>query len=793
MNALQLLTDHLALWSSADTEKKSGRGRASGNTASVYGIKKLRDLILELAIRGKLVPQDENDEPAGALVKRIQAEKSKLITEGKIKKSKPFSEITDDEKPFELPKSWEWVRLGNIGHDWGQKTPSSDFTYIEVSAIDSQLGVVSSPDLVKPEDAPSRARKIVQSGTVIYSTIRPYLLNIAVIEENYEPEPIASTAFAIIHPFCQMPPRYFLHYLRSPIFVRYVESVQMGIAYPAINDSQFFSGLIPLPPIAEQHRIVAKLDELMLLCDQLENQHTNASAAHEKLVSYLLDTLTQSKGAADFNESWQRIATNFEMLFSTESSIDALKQTLLQLAVMGKLVPQDASDEPASELLKRIQAEKAQLVAEGQIKKSKPLSTIGEQEKLFKLPNGWEWVRFEHIAENSKHALKAGPFGSALKKDMYTESGYKIYGQEQVISGDENFGDYYIDDSKFQQLSSCAIKSGDILISLVGTIGRVLVLSDNCELGIINPRLVKISLFKEIDRNFIKIIFASPLFRIELAEKSHGGTMNILNLGLLCDLKLSLPPLAEQHRIVTKVDELMSLCDTLKSRITAANQLQKKIADVMVERAISKDNGGQTVTNNIIEFQLSQDDDYKLLVLAAEITFQLQNESTYGHLKLQKLIYLCQQIRNMALPTNFFRAAAGPYDREMAHYIDGEFLKRGWFDYDKERKPKYRQLELCGGHQADFNKYFASEAKHIYHLIDLFRTNLSENIEIVATLFACWKEVINSKESVTDELLLERFYAWSDEKRKFQNNQVLEMLEWMRVHSIVPLSSEKIS
>lgn len=161
MNAIQqLLTDHIDIWTGAEAAKRSGRGRSSGNAASVYGIKKLRDLILELAVRGKLVPQDSNDEPASELLKRIQTEKAKLIAEGRVKKDKSFAPITVDEKPFALPNEWEWVRIDNVGHDWGQKTPDSDFTYIEVSAIDSQRGIVASAELVKPENAPSRARKV---------------------------------------------------------------------------------------------------------------------------------------------------------------------------------------------------------------------------------------------------------------------------------------------------------------------------------------------------------------------------------------------------------------------------------------------------------------------------------------------------------------------------------------------------------------------------------------------------------------------------------------------------------
>lgn len=239
------------------------------------------------------------------------------------------------------------------------------------------------------EDAPSRARKVVRPGTVIYSTIRPYLLNVAVIEEAYEQEPIASTAFAIIHPYLEMPARYFLCYLRSPVFVRYVESVQMGIAYPAINDGQFFSGLIPLPPLAEQHRIVAKVDELMALCDRLEARQADADSAHAQLVQALLGSLTQASDAADFAQSWQRLAEHFHTLFTTESSIDALKQTLLQLAVMGKLVPQDPNDEPASELLKRIADAKEQAASQGRVRKVKTATDYRASDTEVTVPAGW--------------------------------------------------------------------------------------------------------------------------------------------------------------------------------------------------------------------------------------------------------------------------------------------------------------------------------------------------------------------------------------------------------------------
>ncbi|MGX6476956.1 restriction endonuclease subunit S [Klebsiella grimontii] len=562
-------------------------GRGSSGKIDLYGIKKLRELILELAVRGKLVPQDPNDEAASELLKRIAAEKAELVKQGKIKKQKPLPEISEEEKPFELPVGWEWVQISEIGHDWGQKTPDEDFTYIDVGSINKEYGIIEKPSILSAKDAPSRARKIVQKGTVIYSTIRPYLLNIAIIESVFSPEPIASTAFAIIHPYTAMNANFIYYYLRSPVFINYVESCQTGVAYPAINDKQFFSGIIAVPPSSEQVRITKKIKELMSLCDQLEQHSLISLDAHQQLVETLLTTLTDSQNANELAENWARISEHFDTLFTTEASIDALKQTILQLAVMGKLVPQDPNDEPASELLKRIAQEKAQLVKDGNIKKKKPLPPISSEEKLFKLPKGWEWCKLEYIAKNEENSLKAGPFGSALKKSMYVENGFKIYGQEQVISGDEDYGDYFINEDKYNSLISCKVQPKDMLISLVGTIGKVLILSEKCKPGIINPRLVKLSLYDDISRDYVKYLLSSPLIQKMLFEDSHGSTMNVLNLGLLKKLALPLPPIKEQFEIVKRIHLLNTIIDNLKSHIKSAQQTQLHLADALTDAAIN--------------------------------------------------------------------------------------------------------------------------------------------------------------------------------------------------------------
>ena len=249
-------------------------------------IKQLRRTILNLAVRGKLVEQDPNDEPASELLKRIAAEKARLVKAGEIRKPKALPPV--DEPPFGIPKSWLWARIRQTSSDRGQTVPEADFTYIDVTAIDKEKGVVAAPTVMPVNEAPSRARKIVRKGDVVYSCVRPYLLNVAIIDDAFDPPPIASTAFAILDGHGFVLPRFQWIVLRSPFMVAYVEEEMRGQAYPAINDTDFARLPFPLPPLAEQHRIVAKVDDLMALCDRLEASLATRDQTRHRLLDALL-------------------------------------------------------------------------------------------------------------------------------------------------------------------------------------------------------------------------------------------------------------------------------------------------------------------------------------------------------------------------------------------------------------------------------------------------------------------------------------------------------------------------
>ncbi|HOR12547.1 MAG TPA: restriction endonuclease subunit S, partial [Clostridia bacterium] len=233
--------------------------------------------ILQFAIQGKLVEQREDEGTAKVLYKQIQAEKKRLIKAGKIKKEKPLPEIKEDEKPFDIPDSWMWVRLRTVVYNRGQETPSALFSYIDIGSIDNKKQRLNTEEnLIDADRAPSRARKVVEFGDILYSTVRPYLHNMCIIDRKFSCKPIASTGFAAMTCYGGIYNKYLFSYLMSPAFDSYANHTEnaKGVAYPAINDDRLYRAIVPLPPLAEQRRIVAKIEELMPLCERLKFEYS---------------------------------------------------------------------------------------------------------------------------------------------------------------------------------------------------------------------------------------------------------------------------------------------------------------------------------------------------------------------------------------------------------------------------------------------------------------------------------------------------------------------------------------
>ena len=585
MTAQQIITEHLDLWTNAH-KTRSTAGRGSNNKLDLVGIKKLRELILELAVRGKLVPQDPNDEPASELLKKISAEKTKLIKDGKIKKEKSLREIADEEKPFELPSGWKWVRLKEITSkitDGDHQTPPRiDIGFRLLSAKNVRDGFLDFDNcdhIAKEAYLKSRERCLPEAGDLLIVSVGGTIGRSAVVPSDSE--------FALVRSVALIKPlliysEFFKYSMDSKLLQDSIHSRKRGGAQPCLYLSEI--GMFPfaLPPLNEQHRIVAKVNELMAFCDQLEQTQSDNIAAHAQLVEALLATLTNSSDHNELQNNWLRIAAHFDTLFTTEYSINQLKQTILQLAVMGKLVPQNPNDEPASELLKKITAKKAQLVKEGKIKKEKPLPEITDEEKLFELPSGWECARLAVIAD-----VGTGGTPSRANSEYYEPAEVNW-----VTSGETS--EDYIRATK-EKVSRKAVKETNVSIYPVGTLiiamyGQGKTRGQITELLIeagTNQACAAIRLIEDSahHRKYIKLFFIKAYD--ELREHSAGGAQPNLNVGKVSTTVIPLPPLAEQHRIVAKVDELMALCDALKTNLQNAQTTQLALADALVEQAVN--------------------------------------------------------------------------------------------------------------------------------------------------------------------------------------------------------------
>lgn len=582
MTVEKLITDHINIWSSA-FQTRSTAGRGSNGKIDLYGIKKLRELILELAVRGKLVPQDPNDEPASELLKRIAVEKAELVQQGKIKKQKPLPEISEDEKPFELPKGWEWVRLGSIcskltdGSHNPPKDNGSGYPMLSSQNIQNGLIDIDNPSRFVCEDGFNKEnnRTLIQNGDVLL-TIVGSLGRSAVVTNNAKfvlQRSVAVLTSGLLSDFLS-------DYFKSITAQFYFIDNGKGTAQKGIYLGQLSQMLIPVPSLVEQERIVIKINELMSLCDQLEQQSLTSLDAHSQLVETLLATLTDSQNAEELAENWARISQHFDSLFTTEASIDALKQTILQLAVMGKLVPQDPHDEPASELLKRIEQEKAQLVKEGKIKKQKPLPPISDDEKPFELPVGWEWCRLPDLGELARGKSKHRPRNDPA---LYVDGKYPLVQTGDVSRSNGVIKTFTALYNELGVNQSRMWPKGTLCITIAANIADSGILAfDAC----FPDSVVGYSPFiNDIPVKYFD--FFMRTMKSSLEKYAPSTAQKNINLDILSQVFVPCPPLNEFGRVVCKVETLFSLLDTLKSRLQSAQQTQLHLADALTDAALS--------------------------------------------------------------------------------------------------------------------------------------------------------------------------------------------------------------
>ncbi|WP_050996890.1 restriction endonuclease subunit S [Sinorhizobium fredii] len=552
VNIDKLLTDHLDLWTSA-IARKSAAGRGRSKKFSFYGIDKLRALILDLAVHGKLVPQDPSAKPCPELTSRIAKWKSQA--EARLVKA-------DAGRP-PLPPGWVDTNFGAaFTLEYGTNLPDSKRSQTGEFPVFGSNGIVGTHHASNVDKPCLVVGRKGSAGAIQMC--------------------LADGCWVTDVSYYSVPPKGVdIHFAKILFTTLALDDLGKGIK-PGLNRNEAYALWIAIPPLSEQTRIVAKVDELMALCDRLEAGTYEAIEGHQLLVKELLATLTAGRDAGELADNWAWIEAHFDALFVTEDSVDQLKQTILQLAVMGKLVPQDPKDEPASELLKRIKAENKELASKKGIRIQKPALPAKELDTESEIPRSWEYVYLQDLAYQITDGTHLTP--------KYTDSGKPFLSAQNVkpfrfLPDNHRF----VSEVDFEAYrASRKPEYGDILMTRVGAgIGEAAVLDSDFEFAFyVSLCLIKIPT-KHLLPEYLVLWLNSPEGREKSASLTYGkGTsQGNLNLGLIRTFPIPVAPLAEQLRIVRKVNELSMICEQLKSGLAAVNDCRNSFADTIVTSA----------------------------------------------------------------------------------------------------------------------------------------------------------------------------------------------------------------
>lgn len=541
--------------------------------AAPDGIKKLRELILTLAMQGKLVEQDPTDQPASELVKEIESEKQRLAKAGGVRIPKPLPQITEQEMTHEIPESWVWVRFGGIAqHNSGKTLDKGRNTgqprdYITTSnlywgrfELDNVRQMLIRDDELEKCTAKKDDLLICEGGEAGRAAV--WHFDTEICFQNH----VHRARF-----YKSIDPYFAQRFFEKLNATGEIDQYRKGVGISNMSSKALASIAFPLPPISEQHRIVARIGQLMARCDALETlskeREEKRLVVHAAVIQQLLSSPSDS--------AWGFIQQHFGELYSVKANVAELRKAILQLAVMGRLVPQDSNDAPASELLKDIDTEKQRLVKAGKIKAPKPLPPIRPEEVPYPLPQGWEWVRLEDVSTKIHYGYTAS-----------ADHGTKNIRLLRITDIQDNKVDWETVpgcDAKKEDVGQYLLADNDILIARTGgTVGKsYLVKGVNID-AVFASYLIRIVPSTSIDVRFVKYFAESPLYWEQLYAACSGTGQPNVNGTSLSQLLLALPPLPEQRRIVARIDQLMAKCETLDQQIDTATDKQTELLNAVM-------------------------------------------------------------------------------------------------------------------------------------------------------------------------------------------------------------------
>ena len=477
----------------------------------------LKNSILQRAIQGKLVPQDPSEGTGEDLYKQIQLDDIATV------KSEPV--FSQDELPFDIPDSWKFVRVENIAILYNGRAYKQSELLEKGKYPVLRVGNLFTSNKWYYSDMELEPEKYCDEGDLLYSwsaSFGPYIWTGEKVIYHYHIWKIEFTEW--------IDKKYLYYFLLAD-----TDSIKQsghGLAMIHVTKSGTEKRVLPLPPLAEQRRIVGKIEELLPLIDRYE-------------------------------EAWTKLE-DFNQRFPGD-----MQKSILQMAIQGKLVPQNPSEGTGDELYEQIQLEREKLIEEGKIKKEKKFAPIAEDEKPFNVPDNWTWVRFGNLG-----SYKKGPFGSALTKSMFVPKGpnaVKVYEQKNAIQKDSCLGEYYITRDYFEsKMAGFEVHPGDIIVSCAGTIGETYVMPNGIEQGIINQALMRMRIFEPMHIPYFLMFFDFVLKQNARSGSKGSAIKNIPPFEVLKNYLVPIPPLAEQKRIVEKLDNIIPMCEKLES-ITKSN------------------------------------------------------------------------------------------------------------------------------------------------------------------------------------------------------------------------------
>ena len=550
-------------------------------TEAPDAVPRLRQFILDLAVRGKLVEQNPNDEPASELLKRLEAERARLVKAGHFRAQHPSTPIGEDETPFPVPGSWEWIRVGDgFYYDAGVKREPKELEpnrwLLELEDIERDTSAIVAR-LKVSDRGPLSTKSEFKLGDILYGKLRPYLNKVIVATEpGY-----STTEIVAIRPFIPLSSSYCCLAFRRPDFVEYVTRLGRGTKMPRLRTPDAVIAVFPLPPLPEQYRIAAKVDELMGLCDELEISRSQRQEERGRFVTASLHSLNNGAASEDLLLNARFCLDHLPLLTASHTQIKEIRNTILNLAVRGKLIHQDPNDEPATELLKRIRNKGIHREEMAQRRKS-TLPPIDPDVAPFALPSGWAWARFPDLGTFGRGKSKHRPRNDRSLfdggKHFLIQTGDVARCNGIITTHTGLYNDTGLAQSKMWPAGTlCITIAANIADS--GILGFDACFPDSI-VGFIPAPVFPSARYFEY---FIRTAKAN------LLEFAPATAQKNINLEILTAVMVPLPPLSEQSRIVASVDRLMAICDQLDATLVAARTHSSRLLEAVLHRALQVD------------------------------------------------------------------------------------------------------------------------------------------------------------------------------------------------------------